>query len=90
MHQEMSEAALRAARHIWLEKPMALTLKDAIADLVKSGAIGTPHAFRGVYDGDCCADPELSWSWRMTQKQGGLGRLSGQTIGKRQWPSYWM
>ncbi|MBB3944272.1 putative dehydrogenase [Rhizobium skierniewicense] len=31
MHRPMAEAALEAGKHVWLEKPMALTLKDAEA-----------------------------------------------------------
>ncbi|WP_105418034.1 MULTISPECIES: Gfo/Idh/MocA family protein [Neorhizobium] len=31
MHRPMAEAALRAGKHVWLEKPMALTLVDAEA-----------------------------------------------------------
>ncbi|ATQ57954.1 Gfo/Idh/MocA family protein [Paracoccus yeei] len=31
MHRPMAEAALRAGKHVWLEKPMALTLADAEA-----------------------------------------------------------
>ena len=103
-HREMAEAALAAGKHVWLEKPMALTLADAesmastaVAHpgqatmlgynylrspafqaavlLVKSGAIGTPRAFRGVYDEDYAADPNLPWSWRHTHAGGGLGAL---------------
>lgn len=31
MHRPMAEAALKAGKHVWLEKPMALTLADAEA-----------------------------------------------------------
>ena len=31
MHRPMAEAALKAGKHVWLEKPMALTLEDADA-----------------------------------------------------------
>lgn len=104
LHRPMAEAALRAGKHVWLEKPMALTLTDAEAmttlaenhpaqvtvlgynylrnpafqkavELIRTGAIGRPTAFRGVYDEDYCADPALPWSWRMTRRDGGLGVL---------------
>ncbi|MDO5630242.1 MAG: Gfo/Idh/MocA family oxidoreductase [Paracoccus sp. (in: a-proteobacteria)] len=104
LHRPMAEAALQAGKHVWLEKPMALTLDDAqaMADLaaahpgqatmlgynylrspafqaarglLASGALGQPLAFRGVYDEDYCADPDLPWSWRMTHQAGGLGAL---------------
>ncbi len=104
MHRPMAEAALTAGKHVWLEKPMALTLSDAEAmakiaaahpgqvtmlgynylrnpafraasGMVRDGTIGTPLAFRGVYDEDYSADPLLPWSWRMTHEGGGLGAL---------------
>lgn len=104
MHRPMAESALKAGKHVWLEKPMALTLDDArhMADLaaqhpdqvtilgynylrspafqaartmIAAGDIGTPQAFRGVYDEDYSADPDLPWSWRMTHEGGGLGAL---------------
>lgn len=104
LHRPMAEAALEAGKHVWLEKPMALTLADAQAmaalaaahpgqvtilgynylrspafqkavALIAAGEIGTPTAFRGVYDEDYSADPLLPWSWRMTSEAGGLGAL---------------
>ncbi|MBV0912289.1 Gfo/Idh/MocA family protein [Anianabacter salinae] len=104
LHRPMAEAALKAGKHVWLEKPMALTLADAEAmaemagrhpgqvtilgynytrspafqaavALVKDGVIGTPRAFRGVYDEDYSADPAQPWHWRMTHEGGGLGAL---------------
>ncbi|WP_417263464.1 Gfo/Idh/MocA family protein [Celeribacter sp.] len=37
-HREMAEAALEAGKHVWLEKPMALTLEDAthMAEVARS------------------------------------------------------
>ncbi|WP_349295156.1 Gfo/Idh/MocA family oxidoreductase (plasmid) [Thioclava sp. 'Guangxiensis'] len=104
LHYPMAMAALAAGKHIWLEKPMALTLQDAramaemaaahpqqvtilgynylrspavqaIRALVDAGALGQLHTFRGVYDEDYAADPDLPWSWRHTLQGGGLGVL---------------
>jgi len=104
LHRPMAEAALKAGKHVWLEKPMALTLEDAEAmtafaarnpdqvtllgynylrspafqmarKILAEGGIGAPLTFRGVYDEDYSADPDLPWSWRMTKKAGGLGTL---------------
>ncbi len=104
LHRPMAEAALAAGKHVWLEKPMALTLADAQAmaalaarhpdqrtilgynylrspafqtarQMIRRGDIGTPHAFRGVYDEDYSANPDIPWSWRMTHEGGGLGAL---------------
>nr|5YA8_A Chain A, Scyllo-inositol dehydrogenase with L-glucose dehydrogenase activity [Paracoccus laeviglucosivorans]5YA8_B Chain B, Scyllo-inositol dehydrogenase with L-glucose dehydrogenase activity [Paracoccus laeviglucosivorans]5YA8_C Chain C, Scyllo-inositol dehydrogenase with L-glucose dehydrogenase activity [Paracoccus laeviglucosivorans]5YA8_D Chain D, Scyllo-inositol dehydrogenase with L-glucose dehydrogenase activity [Paracoccus laeviglucosivorans]5YAB_A Chain A, Scyllo-inositol dehydrogena len=103
LHREMAEAALAAGKHVWLEKPMALSVEDAQAmeaaarasdrrtiigynytrspafraavDLIAEGAIGRPIHFRGMYDEDYMADPDLPWSWRLTRKDGGLGAL---------------
>lgn len=104
LHRPMAEAALRAGKHVWLEKPMALTLADAqsMADLaaahpgqvtllgynylrspafqaaramIAAGEIGQLLSFRGTYDEDYSADPDLPWSWRMTHAGGGLGAL---------------
>ena len=43
--------------------------------LVGSGAIGRPLFFRGVFDEDFLADPELPWTWRSARAESGLGVL---------------
>lgn len=103
LHREMAETALAAGKHVWLEKPMALSVADAesmeaaaraagrvtmlgynytrspafrsAVDLIADGAIGRPIHFRGMYDEDYMADPDLPWSWRLTRRDGGLGAL---------------
>lgn len=40
LHREMAEAALAAGKHVWLEKPMALTLADAEAMQAAATASG--------------------------------------------------
>ena len=43
--------------------------------LARSGAIGRPLFFRGVYDEDYQADPNLPWTWRSAKAEAGLGAL---------------
>lgn len=40
MHREMAVAALQAGKHVWCEKPMALTLEDAAAMTAAAAAAG--------------------------------------------------
>ena len=39
LHRPMAEAALRAGKHVWLEKPMALSLDDARAMAATAGSV---------------------------------------------------
>lgn len=108
LHREMVVAALAAGKHVWCEKPMALTLADAEAmaaaaadsgratalgygylqnpalqeayRLIASGAIGTPHDFRGSVDEDYMADPALPWTWRLDAAKAGFGTLGDLTV----------
>ena len=47
--------------------------------LIAEGAIGEVFDVRGSVDEDYMADPALPWSWRLTQKEAGLGALGDLT-----------
>jgi predicted dehydrogenase len=108
MHRAMAVAGLESGKHVWCEKPMALTLTDAEAmttaaanakrqvtalgyaylrnpalqhakQLISNGVIGDVFDFRGSVDEDYMADPALSWSWRLTRRDAGLGTLGDLT-----------
>jgi predicted dehydrogenase len=103
LHAEMAIEAARHRKHIYCEKPMALTLADAEAmaaavreagvkslvgynytrnpavaharRLIEAGAIGSIVQFRGAFDEDYLADPELPHTWRMERAKAGSGAL---------------
>ena len=103
LHAEMAIEAARRGKHVYCEKPMALSLSDAEAmaaavreagvkalvgynytrnpavvhakRLIEAGGIGRIVHFRGVFDEDYLADPELPHSWRMERAKAGSGAL---------------
>ncbi|WP_299391769.1 Gfo/Idh/MocA family protein [Pelagibius sp.] len=103
LHPAMAIEAARNGKHVYCEKPLALTLEEAEAmaaavrdagvrslvgynytknpavaharRLVEAGAIGRLVDFRGVFDEDYLADPELPHSWRMEKAKAGSGTL---------------
>lgn len=103
LHYEMFLAAVAAGKHVYCEKPLALTLGEAkimaaaatkanvktiigynylknpiishAQRLIANGDIGEIVHFRGWVDEDYQADPKLSWTWRATISQAGLGAL---------------
>ena len=103
LHHEMALAAIAAGKHVYCEKPLALTVAQAeemaeAADkagvktivgynyirnpvfthaqaLIAEGAIGDIVHFRGWFDEDYQADPDLEWTWRATHARAGLGAL---------------
>ncbi len=103
LHREMALAAIDAGKHVYCEKPMGLSLQDAIdmaeaarragvktligynylhnpavlhaKALIDDGAIGRIVGFRGFFDEDYLADPDLPYSWRCRVDEAGTGAL---------------
>ena len=103
LHPAMAIEAARNGKHIYCEKPLALSLEEAEAmaaavrtagvkslvgynytknpaishakRLIEEGAIGRPVHFRGCFDEDYLADPQLPHSWRMQKAKAGSGAL---------------
>ncbi|MEM7778105.1 MAG: Gfo/Idh/MocA family oxidoreductase [Pseudomonadota bacterium] len=103
LHKEMVLASAAAGKHVWVEKPLGITLEEgremvaAVAaagiqsmvgynyvrnpafqharKLITDGAIGRIIHFRGVFEEDYSADPDLPWSWRSLTSEAGLGAL---------------
>ena len=103
LHKAIALAAIERGKHVYCEKPMALSLEDAeeMADsaqragvltlvgynylwnpaiihaqrLISDGVIGRVVAFRGTFDEDYLADPDLPYSWRCRIAEAGTGAL---------------
>jgi predicted dehydrogenase len=103
LHAEMVIAAAQAGKHIYCEKPLATTSKDAsrivaavesagvisivgfnylknpaqafARQLIESGELGEITLFRGIFDQDFLANPEIPFSWRLDRAQAGTGTL---------------
>lgn len=74
--QAMAEAAAQAGvatlvGYNYLRNPAVMHARRLIAE----GAIGDIAYFRGVYDEDYMADPELPYSWRCRVADAGTGTL---------------
>lgn len=70
MHRPMAEAALRAGKHVWLEKPMALTLGDAEA----MAAVAAAHPSQATILGyNYLRSPAFQASRQMIE-DGAIGR----------------
>lgn len=70
MHREMAEAALAAGKHVWCEKPMALTLAEAEA--MARAAADSGRATRLGYN--YTANPAFSHACRLVAA-GEIGRV---------------
>lgn len=70
MHREMAVAALQAGKHVWCEKPMALTLDDARA--METAARAAPGKTQLGYN--YIANPAVTHAARLLA-DGAIGRL---------------
>ncbi|WP_103255971.1 Gfo/Idh/MocA family protein [Tabrizicola aquatica] len=70
MHREMAVAALQAGKHVWCEKPMALTLDDARA--MEAAARAAPGKTQLGYN--YIANPAVTHAARLLA-DGAIGRL---------------
>lgn len=70
MHREMAVAALQAGRHVWCEKPMALTMDDARAMEAAARESGLKTQLGYNY----LANPAVSHAARLLE-EGAIGRL---------------
>lgn len=68
MHREMACAALAAGKHVWCEKPMALTLDDARAMAAAAGVKKTQLGYNYIHN------PAFTHACRLVAG-GGIGRV---------------
>lgn len=78
--EEMARAATNGNRitllgYNFAQNPILFYAKR----LIETGALGEIFDFRGSYDEDYNADPNLPWSWRHSKSEAGLGVLGDLT-----------